>query len=112
MVQPRETTGHFLLGSFVNAIRLTPDQIAARWRCSRRTVERLVEAGRLRAFDIGAGKRPRWRVTLDDLERFENERANTPAPKPRRVKRANDIPNYFAEATTTMNGERKLALDD
>ncbi len=50
---------------------LTVDELAARWRCTRRIVLEAVHAGKLRAFKVG---KRRYRVTLAEVERYERTR--------------------------------------
>ena len=61
---------------------LTPSEVAVRLGRSYDHVLRLIHSGVLRAFDDGAGKIPRWRVSEDDLEAFieaRQSRSATPA---------------------------------
>jgi excisionase family DNA binding protein len=77
--------------------RLTIPEVAHRLRSSPRSVLALIQAGRLRAINVGTGaKRPRWIVDQDDLERFENGRANAPSPVERQQRRRSELPNYYA----------------
>ncbi len=47
---------------------LTLEEVAERWRCSKKTVARIIDRGELRACRFG---RMCVRVRLDDLERYE-----------------------------------------
>lgn len=49
---------------------LRPSEAAARLGVSYSTLMRLVEEGRLRAYDISQGDRPTYRFHPDDLERY------------------------------------------
>ena len=51
---------------------LTPDEVARRLRCSRRTVYNLIGDGRLPSFRVGKLRR----VRRDDLERFITDHGN------------------------------------
>lgn len=46
-------------------------EIAARWRCGRRAVLERIHKGEIKAFHVGRA----WRVSLVELERFEQQRA-------------------------------------
>jgi excisionase family DNA binding protein len=53
-------------------VRLTPDEVAQRWKVDRATVCSLIRAGRLRAMNVGLGpKRATWRVLLADVLDYE-----------------------------------------
>lgn len=45
--------------------------IATRWRCGRRAVLERIHKGEIKAFHVGRA----WRVSLVELERFEQQRA-------------------------------------
>lgn len=53
-----------------NAPVLTVVEIAARWRCGRRAVLERIHKGELKAWHVGRA----WRVSLVELERFEQQR--------------------------------------
>jgi hypothetical protein len=69
-------------------IVFTPPKIAERWRTKPETVIRLLQAGVLRGFTVSppGTKRRRWRVSIDELLRYESGEV-TPAPTPRRSRR-------------------------
>jgi excisionase family DNA binding protein len=79
--------------------RLLIPEVAKRLRSSKERVLRLIRAGQLRAINTGTGDlRPRWVVRVEDLDEFENKRANAPATlklerAPRR--RQAGVPNYY-----------------
>ena len=74
--------------------RLTIRQVSQRLRISIPTTLRLVSSGRLRGINVGCGaRRARWIVREVDLERFENSRASTVAPKQRQ--QPDKTPDYF-----------------
>jgi len=50
---------------------LTVLEIAARWRCGRRAVLERIHKGEIKAFHVGRA----WRISLVELERFEQQRA-------------------------------------
>lgn len=54
---------------------LTPRQVAERWSCSDRKVQRLAQTGELPAMRLGS----EWRISLAALEAYEVLHANTPA---------------------------------
>jgi hypothetical protein len=68
----------------------TPPQIAKRWRTKPETVIRLLQAGVLRGFSVSppGTKRRRWRVSIDELLRYESgEVTQTPMPSRSRRRR-------------------------
>jgi excisionase family DNA binding protein len=55
-------------GTVTTTINLTIDEAAAELRCSRDTVTRLIQSGRLPAKDLGQGKHHNYRVRRGDLD--------------------------------------------
>ena len=52
------------------------------------TVYGWIQAGDLRAVNVGGGRRPTWRIPLDATHDFERSRSNTPpTPATRRRSR-------------------------
>jgi hypothetical protein len=72
----------------IEPVALTPPQIAKRWRTKPETVIRLLQAGVLRGFTVSppGTKRRRWRVSIEELLRYESGEV-PPAPTPRRSRR-------------------------
>jgi excisionase family DNA binding protein len=70
---------------------LTVDEVAGELKCSRDTVTRLVDAGRLPAKNVGHGKHAAYRVRRGDLASLD-----VPAPaKPRQsVRRRRAVAAY------------------
>ncbi|WP_437187599.1 helix-turn-helix domain-containing protein [Planctomicrobium sp. SH668] len=52
---------------------LTPPEIARRWRCKPEGVRKLIDSGKLPAFNVASptSRQPRWRVTLAAVEAYE-----------------------------------------
>lgn len=75
---------------------LTPRQVAERWGCSRRQVQRLCASGELRAMRLGLDA---WRIAVADVEAYEQRQttASTEASNP--------------EPTTREEGRRPVAVD-
>ena len=71
--------------------KLTPKEVAVRWRCKPDKIRALIRSGQLAAFDVsmtpGTG-RPRFLIDFADLIAFEERRrVHKPAPsRPRRHK--------------------------
>ncbi|MEM6852908.1 MAG: helix-turn-helix domain-containing protein [Planctomycetota bacterium] len=64
---------------------LTPPQVARMMGVNCGKVGTWINTGELEAYNVSAGKRPRWRVTLEAIEAFRRRRSNTPTqPKPTR----------------------------
>lgn len=61
------------------ALYLTARQVAERWGCSTRQVQRLCHSGALRAMRLGLES---WRIRLADVETYELAKANRPAEGP------------------------------
>lgn len=79
---------------------ITPPELALRWGVDADKVLKLIHSGQLRAVNLAANPkgRPRWRISMDEVERFEERRANKPpAPKPkrRRQRQAQPAKEYF-----------------
>ena len=55
---------------------LTVTEVMERWKCSRRSVLDAIHSGRLQAFKVGERA---YRVRMDELERYERERAGKAA---------------------------------
>ena len=67
-------------------LSVTPDQIVA-----------LIRSGRLPAVNVGVGRKPRWRISEDDLETFlaaASYRPKTAARRARKVKQQ-DVIEFF-----------------
>ena len=77
---------------------LRPREVAARLDCRLASVLAWIRSGELRGVDVSAtrGKRSRWRIAPEDLERFLLSRQATPAVRPARRRRpANGILEFF-----------------
>ncbi len=69
---------------------LTPPQLARRWGVAADKVNALIRSGQLRALNLATDPngRPRYRIYLSDVERFEQARSNKPPlPKAQRRRR-------------------------
>ena len=79
--------------------KLTPPEVARRYRISPEKVVGWIRSGELRAIDVSArsSSRPRYRIDPDDLAAFEERRRVVPAPEPgrRRRKHNPNITEYF-----------------
>lgn len=99
---------------------LTAQQVAERWGCSERTVQRLAQTGELPAMRLGSS----WRVCLAALEAYEALHANTPAPAASGSAPSNEVakrevlgapknpvfPHLWGMAPATRTGTKKAAL--
>lgn len=71
---------------------LTPPQAAARLGIAPESVLEFIRRGELRAANLGRATRPRWRISVCDLQAFLDSRGNQKAapkrgprpPKPER----------------------------
>lgn len=50
---------------------LTASELMARWKVSRQTLIRRVQAGELAALDVGEGSKHAWRFRRTDVDRYE-----------------------------------------
>ncbi len=69
---------------------LSPPQLARRWKVSNDKILRLINNGSLKAinFAVSPTGRPRYRIRLSEIERFEEARTTKPPqPKQRRRRR-------------------------
>jgi hypothetical protein len=77
----------------------TVNDIMQRYEVSQHTVLEWIDSGELRAVDVSRkrGGKPRWRITVQALEAFEQSRTKTPAPppSPRRRKRQDDVIEFI-----------------
>jgi hypothetical protein len=78
----------------------TPPQLARRWQVSRSKVLGWLARGELRGINVAGrlGGRPRWRISLDAVLQFEQERSavpQTPAGPRRRRAAPTGIIEYF-----------------
>ena len=72
---------------------LTPPEIAKSLRVSESKVAAWIRSGRMRAYNVSEGTRPKYRIRADDLESFLDGRTVTPPTRPTRRERR-DIPQY------------------
>ncbi|MHC4404506.1 MAG: helix-turn-helix domain-containing protein [Planctomycetota bacterium] len=80
-------------------MKLTPPQVAKRYRVNSETVIGWIKSGQLRAIDVsknpGVG-RPRYRIDPTDLIAFENRRLAVSPPKvSRRRRQAGSVIEFF-----------------
>ena len=78
---------------------LTPQQLAKQMGIHVDKVYALIRSGELRATDtaVKRGGRPRYRISRDDADAFQQRRRNLPPPPavPRRKKRDLGITEYY-----------------
>lgn len=76
---------------------LSPPQVAELLGVAHDKVLRFVREGELRAVDLSThrGKRPRWHISREDLDKFLARRSNSPPPKPRRRRKQNHNDNVI-----------------
>lgn len=95
---------------------LTPAEVAARLRCSRKTLDAHVHAGDIRYVSIGHGKkRPRRMFTQADVEDFitRQTRRDVPVEPTRRVTRrttasySSDEPIGFLARAAMMRAQKQ-----
>ena len=70
---------------------LTPPQLARRWGTAADKVLALIHSGQIEAINlaVNAGGKPRYRIYLDEIRRFELSRTSTgPAPPKGRRRRS------------------------
>lgn len=69
---------------------LTPPQLARRWGVAADKVNALIRSGQLRAVNLAVNPngRPRYRIYMSEIIRFEEARSTKPPlPKPQRRRR-------------------------
>jgi hypothetical protein len=69
---------------------LTPPQLARRWGVAAEKVNALIRSGQIRALNLATDPRgrPRYRIYVSEILRFEDSRASKPpVPKQRRRRR-------------------------
>lgn len=71
---------------------VTPPQLAEEMGVSEDKVLGWIASGELKAFNAAQsskGKRPRWRITREEIAKFQQDRmAQPPIPKPKRRRRS------------------------
>jgi Helix-turn-helix domain len=69
-----------------STVYLTPPVIARRLGVKADVVLSWIHSQELRSFNAAAkrGRRPRWRVSEDDLQSFLSSRSASPCPRPTR----------------------------
>lgn len=71
-------------------------ELAAVWGVSPDTIKRHIRGGRLRAYDMGTGRRTELRISKTDAESFLETRIYQRPTKPRRSKAQSQIPDYLS----------------
>lgn len=76
----------------------TPPKLARRWGCKPATVVALIRSGELVAFNLAKPSchRPRYRISPEAVERFEQGRAAVPQTKAVRTRKrpAGDVKSF------------------
>jgi hypothetical protein len=74
-------------------------ELAERWRIGQDKVLAFIRKGDLVAVNVAAhtSGRPQWRVTPEEVARFESKRTSAPPPKPTRRKRATGKKDWFPD---------------
>jgi transposase len=82
-----------------DATSLTPNQIAKRYRVGVHKVHGWIARGEMRAINVASetAKRPQWCILPEAIAEFERGRAArpTPAPRPKRRRKKNDVIEFF-----------------
>lgn len=77
----------------------SPAQVAQRYGVSPDKVRAWIASGELRAINISArrsSRKPRWAITPEALEAFEQQRAAAPPPRrQRRRRKRSGVTQYF-----------------
>lgn len=60
-----------IVGKYANRSKMTVSEVADYLRCSSRHVINLIEEGRLFAMNVGTELKSNWRVSIEELGRFE-----------------------------------------
>jgi hypothetical protein len=79
-----------------------PPQLASRWGVKPDTVREFIRSGELKAFNVASpgAVRPRFRIPLEEVKRFEKAREATPPSKATRRSRKRDqgpAKDYFQQ---------------
>ena len=79
---------------------LTPPQLARKWGVHPAKILALISTGQLRAWNCAVDPKggPRWRIGLDEVERFIQSRTKQPPPPKQRRRRRKAVTNaveYF-----------------
>lgn len=71
-------------------VMLSPDEVGRRWDTGADKVYAFIRTGELRAVNLAVkrnGQRPRWRIPLEEVLRFEEARTSTVPLEPQRRRR-------------------------
>lgn len=76
----------------------TPPELAKLWGVKATKILAWIACGELRAINMATRTdgQPRWRIAIDEAERFTRSRSSSPPPKPLRRKAALAGKDYFA----------------
>ena len=76
----------------------TPPELAKRWRVSSDKVRNFIATGELVAFNVANKQsgRPRYRISIEEVRKFEARRATPPKPQvKRKMKKPQGIIEFF-----------------
>src|SRR5205085_12519 len=75
----------------------TVADLCHRWRIGSDKVLAFIRKGELVAVNVAANLsgRPQWRVSEEEVRRFETRRSSAPTPKPARRRRQTGLVDYF-----------------
>lgn len=76
---------------------LTPPEVAARFRVKVTTIRSWIVAGRLKAINVSATVRPKYRIRPADLEAFERSIEVAGVTKVAAKTRKKRPPNYLSQ---------------
>lgn len=77
------------------SVSFPTDEAARRCATSVSVILGHIHAGRLKAFNVGRGTRPRWRITEESLAEFMAAQTAPPRSKRRPQKRHGKVTEFF-----------------
>ena len=72
--------------------------LSRRWKVGQDKIHAFIRRGALIAFNVAStlSGRPQWRITPEEVKRFEQRRSSAPAPKPPK-RRRQTVVDYFPD---------------
>jgi hypothetical protein len=74
--------------------------LATRWRVGQDKLRAWLAKGELVGVNVATNlaARPQWRISPEEVQRFERRRSSAPTPKPTRRRRPTHIHDYYPGA--------------
>jgi len=96
---PSHTEAAIIPSSTACVIGYTVAALCRRWRVGADKVRGFIRRGELHAINLAnhLSAKPQWRISPEEVERFERRRTSAPPPKPPRRRRQPDVIDFFPD---------------